>query len=225
MFAKIKFFLSILTLFFGVAAFSDEARVPTGGTQVRAIDKQVLPSINEKWYTLWGFGFSNVTYEDDVQSDIDTIRADSDRTTINMDLLGFYWPDRSYKTMYGVVLNGATDTFRHQEVIFGTLPVETTFTISQYTLAFSAHHFFGANIGDGWFVRGDVGPSWFEVTANVLGESRSFQSDYGLGLIVGGGYSFILGEGTRMPLGFYLAHRSAEGESAVTANFNVGLLF
>ena len=209
--------LLTFTLILGFFLFKVESRASTN--EVATSDHQAeLPSINEPWYTLWGFGFPSIEYEKDLQSAINKINSFPGivHTAFNFDFFGFYWPDHSFKTMYGVVLNSVSDSIAYKT---------DTLTILQYTLAFSTHHFFGVNIGDGWFIRGDVGPTWYVAETIIAGEKTLTSSDYGLGLMFGGGYSFIIGKETRMPLGFYLAHRSVKGESITTTSLSLGFLF
>lgn len=214
-----KLFISVSALLLGIPSFAVESGFSTTDETTTRSSQEYLPSINEDWYTLWGFGLSSVDYEKEVQLSVNTIKSASgvSRTTVNVDLFGFYWPDSSFKTMYGVILNANNDAFENKDF---------QLSIMQYTLAFSVYHFFGANIGDGWFMRGDIGPSRFVVEAHSRTDGTiTGRSDYGLGLMLGGGYSFVIGKETRMPLGLYLAYRSAEGETMTTANINLGFLF
>ena len=183
------------------------------------MDSSSLASANESWYTLWGLGLSRATYEDPIDGILDDLEdADGvDRITINLDFLGFYWPDPNYKTMYGVIINAVNDQF--------TDSIGDTFSILQYTIGFSVHHFFGTNIGDGWFVRGDIGPAFYVIDLDTNSGDFRDDSDFGYGLLAGGGYALPIGSETRMLFGSYLAYRSADSDDITTLNFSVSFLF
>lgn len=199
-----------------------EEKAPTGVVvpefSEKSGDDVELPSRNESWYALWGFGFSGVSYEDPTEAAVNELEAAPGvhRLTINIDIFGFYWPTSNHKSMYGLVVNSVTDRF---------VGPGGTLTFLQYTLGFSFYSFFGQNVGDGWFLRGDVGPAWYRVEVDTTGLKHEESSDIGVGVLGGGGYSFVIGDETRMPLGFYVTHRAAEGESAVSANLTLSLLF
>ena len=105
--------------------------------------------------------------------------------------------------MHGFVVNSVSDSLDGPG---GTI------TVYQHLYAYSYHKFFGQNIGDGWFVRGDVGLAIFSVDVDTTSFDFSESSDTGLGFLGGGGHAFAIGQETRMLLGLYLTHRRAEGE-------------
>jgi hypothetical protein len=140
------------------------------------------------------------------------------RTQVNVDMFGFYWPLSDLKSMHGFVINGVSDQL--------TDNVNNRISVNNYLLAYSYHKFFGTNIGDGWYLRGDVGLSYFVVQADVSGfGTLKERSEMGLGVLGGGGYSFAIGEETRMLIGLYLTVRRAEEERANYGNFSLGFLF
>lgn len=155
-----------------------------------------LSTINESWYTLWGFGFSNSNYSGILGDayEKDKSSAGADKSSMAVDLLGFYWPLEGHKTMLGFILNGSTDTLK----LAGS---EESITTS--LLAFSAHHFFGTNIGNGWFLRGDIGFARASVDIDIGADHYNVTSDMGVGFLAGGGYGFALGRETRLLLGLY----------------------
>lgn len=126
-----------------------------GGVATESPPSEGLPSKNESWYTLWGFGLSaGPRYsggEAGNINDFDNLPGVR-RSTVNYDLLGFYWPTSDHRSMYGVVMNMISDQFEDGF---------TTFSFSQALISFSYHSFLGVNIGDGWFWRGDIGLASF----------------------------------------------------------------
>ncbi len=205
---------SIFKVGTGTVAASPTQTQPTTTQAVRT-----TPTIDEDWYTLWGLGFSSVRYGDDqLQDAVDNLEDTSgvDRGTINLDLLGFYWPHADKKSMSGFIINSIGDTF--------TGP-GGDMTISQALYAYSFHHFFGANIGDGWFLRGDIGLAKFSINVDTTTLNVNDSSDWGWGVLGGGGYAFAIGTETRMLLGAYYSHRKADEDTAGTLNVTLGFLF
>lgn len=123
------------------------------------------PTLDEDWYTLWGFGFSSIRYQDDdVQNALNDLKDTPgvDHTAVNVDVLGFYWPFADRKSMQGFIINSVSDSYTSDA---GDL------TVSQALYAYSYHRFYGANIGDGWFWRGDVGLAIHTMSVEVAGVS------------------------------------------------------
>jgi hypothetical protein len=180
--------------------------------------QQQGPTINEDWYTLWGLGFSWIDYG---SADLNTAMKDADklagvtRTRSNSDLLGFYWPASGHRALHGFILRSRSDTLNSQG---------QSISVSQSQFSYSFQRFFGANIGDGVFVRGDIGPSRYSVTYS--GDITSIGvSDWGLGLLAGGGYSWAIGEETRMLLGGYVALVTVDDSDATSLDVTMGFLF
>jgi uncharacterized protein YkvS len=180
------------------------------------------PTADEDWYTLWGLGFSKVDYDDEAVNDILDYTEDLpgvDRATINVDIFGFYWPTADRKSMHGFMGNVVADSLDGPG---GTL------SINQNMYAYSYHRFYGANIGDGWFLRGDIGLVKYVLSfdsKDILVADYEVDSDFGIGLLGGGGYGWGIGAETRMLLGAYLTHRNAEGDAANSFNVTLGFLF
>ncbi len=176
--------------------------------------KQFSPNI-EEWYTLWGLGFSGVKYPSDVQNSLDSLNG-LRHTTFNFDVLGFYWPWSNQHTMHGVIFNFVSDGYHDST---GSL------TISQNLFAYSIHHFFGENIGDGWYVRGDVGIAVYNITISDSSTTLTAQSENGFGILFGGGYAWPISSETRFLLGANVATRNVKESKISTLNLTAGWLF
>lgn len=177
------------------------------------------PTPNESWYTLWAFGFGSTTYSDDDLNDAFDEAEDApgvDRSRLALDILGFYWPHEGHKSMSGFVVSGFADTISGPG---GDV------TINQYTYSYSYHQFFGSNIGDQWFWRGDVGLSRAVVIIDTTSFDADDSTDLKLGGLLGGGYGWGIGQETRMLVGAYYAHRQLEDESASDFSVRLGFLF
>lgn len=177
-----------------------------------------LPTINESWYTLWGFGLAGTTYNSELQQPLDDIESNPNvnRTTLGLDLFGFYWPLSGHKTMMGFVVSAVGDNYNWTN---GSLQV------NQYLYGFSTHHFFGKNIGDGWFVRGDVGIAKYLLLVTDTSFSYGTESESGFGMLVGGGYGFPLGKQTRLLVTLKLSKLKAEDTDSTATSLVAGFLF
>lgn len=181
-----------------------------------------LPSKNEDWYTLWGFGFSSVSYSGNLGDAYETLGDAYDRSsTVNADLFGFYWPSLTPNTIMGVNLNIAADSIEGLNV---------DAALRTYLLAFSTYHFFGTNIGDGWFVRGDVGFTHYNVEFKAGVTDLNKSSDRELGIMFGGGYAFAISDETRVLFGLYIRpipelEKTGDTLKGTVTNFTAGFLF
>ena len=140
------------------------------------------------------------------------------RGRLGLDILGFYWPLADKKSMHGFVINSTSDSLIDDDS-------DDRFSIHQHTYSYSYHQFFGANIGDQWFWRGDIGIARFVIDINSSSLNFTEDSDLGIGALVGGGYGFAIGQETRMLLGGYLSHREADDASATNFSVLLGFLF
>ncbi len=169
----------------------------------------------ESWYTYWEIGYPSIGYPDDVQEIIDYLEdfPGIDHVSVNLGLLGFYWPLSNNKTILGGIIDGSGDSYEgYGEKI----------QINQYTYSFSCMHFISDNIGKGFFLRGDVGPSRMVVSVDGYGDETS---DWGLGVLVGAGYSIPITEGTRIVLNANYSVKKVEGEQYTKLAFSIGGLF
>jgi hypothetical protein len=177
-----------------------------------------LKSKNESWYTLWGAGYAGTSYTGDLKTVVDSLNSSSSLThaSLGMDILGFYWPINNHQTMIGGVMNAAVDSW----TVTGA-----ELSLNQYQMSFSAQHFFGANIGDGIFVRGDIGPTYLNVTATGSGLNLSADSKAGFGALAGVGYALPVWEETRVLFNLNYAFRRVEGSRMGAFGLSVGFLF
>ncbi|OQW48442.1 MAG: hypothetical protein A4S09_04495 [Proteobacteria bacterium SG_bin7] len=155
-----------------------------------------LPSKNETWYTQWGVGLSSNKYEPQLSS----VFTAGPRTQVAVDILGFYWPWSSHHTIHGIIVCSQGDSYT-----YGT---GSSYSLSQSLLAYSIQHFLGANIGDGWFLRGDVGIASATETLSDGSISTTMGSARGGGIDLGGGYSWPISPETRFLLTGLLTNKN-----------------
>lgn len=175
---------------------------------------------DESWYFSFGTGLAFPQYGGAADTALSSLKPlpGYDRSSTAIDF-GFYWPvkdDEGTRTMVGPALIGIVD-----EIKANGYRIE----IVQVAITASAFHYFGENIGDGFFVRGDIGPARFGVEATAPGGSTLgvARSDWGVGGQVGGGYSFLLSNETRLGIGAYSSYGKVKGDTAQNYTFGMNL--
>lgn len=168
----------------------------------------------EDWYAYWSIGSADNHYPGDVDSFLDTVDSlpGVDRTQGSMDMLGFYWPQANNLSV-GFVISGSWDNF---QTPFGDVQY------NQYLYGASAMKFFGKEIGDGFFLRGDFGFAKAVLDAGYYGTSTS---DTGLGFLLGAGYGIPVSEESRVLLSINVSNKDIEGNTVSAVTFNIGGLW
>ncbi len=163
----------------------------------------------ESWYTYWGGGWSNVTYHDE---DLNDALGDVDwdfHIPLNLDLLGFYWP-RGEHLLMGFVVNAFGDRYE-----LGGDWIQ----INGYTYSLSVINFLQNRIGQGPFMRLDVGPALLLADTNFFGSETS---DWGWGFLGGVGYGLPITSGTRLLFQLNYGLRRVEGDNTGALNLSLG---
>lgn len=180
-----------------------------------------LPTDNESWYVLFGGGLSSNTYQGkfkDTIKQIDDLPGTTSRGSLTFDL-GFYFPLSNFKTMIGGSWEGTGDVYVNDN------SGKYSATISQGLYTISLMHFFGANIGNGWFLRGDAGLAKSIMILEQPGTSNQVTDKSGFGALLGGGYSIPCGIETRVLFFLNVASRNYGGDRFVTTTLGADFLF
>lgn len=169
----------------------------------------------ETWYTFWGLGYPAITYPDELQELVDELDNLSGvrRTRVAIDFVGLYLPVNQHRTAVGFVINSAADRLERDG---------DWIQINQYIYGLSAMHFVQGRVGQGLFVRGDLGIAK-GVVQNSEGDSEA--SENGFGFLVGGGYGVNVTPGTRILFHVNYARRQIEDEIYQVVGLSVGGLF
>lgn len=171
----------------------------------------------EDWYAYWSFGFADNKYPSGMDSALDALESlpGVDRTQGSIDMLGFYWPVED-KLNVGFVISGSWDAF---QTPIGDLQY------NQYLYGASVMKFFGKEIGDGLFLRGDLGIAKASTTADTVFGSYEDVSDTGLGYLVGVGYGIPVSEESRVLISMNISNKDIDGENWSAVTFNIGGLW
>ena len=171
----------------------------------------------EDWYTYWSFGLAENSYPGYLDTVLNNLESAPgvDRTQGAIDMLGFYWPVQD-RLNVGFVISGSFDAFQ--------TPVGDM-QLNQYLYAASAMKFFGKEIGDGIFLRGDVGFAKASITTDTIFGTYGSTSDTGLGFLLGVGYGIPVSEESRVLLSLNVSNKDIDGENWSAVTFNIGGLW
>ena len=177
----------------------------------------------ESWYTCWGLGYVSNNYPGELQDFLDEIDdlpgGDVDHLALALDIFGFYWP-RGDRTLVGGTINASVDAY--EVTLFGE---DVELDIYNYLYGISAMHFLANQIGQGPFLRVDLGLARHVAEAEALGEEDEEASDWGTGILLGGGYGIPVTSGTRLLVNANYSLRRVEGETTSSLVLSLNGLF
>lgn len=112
--------------------------------------KETEKNLLESWYGYTGVGYAHPFYSGQTQREFDNfIRLENPRrVSIGLDAFGFYLPFHNERTAVGGIINSTS---------YGYDITEGQYFLTKTYVAVSAMHFLQNQIGDGFFVRGDLG--------------------------------------------------------------------
>lgn len=176
--------------------------------------KTVLADV-ESWYSYWAIGLASHNYSDDMENMIDAAESipGVERSQGAIDMFGFYWPINNH-SIGGFVISGSFDRLQDN--------FDDYFQINQYLYGASGMHFFGEEIGDGFFLRGDIGFSKSSFQSNFLADD---ESDYGSGYLLGVGYGIPISWNTRFLITVTYSNKTIEGDNYTSSAITVGGLW
>lgn len=176
--------------------------------------KTVLADV-ESWYSYWAIGLASHNYSDDMENMIDAAESKPgmERSQGAIDMFGFYWPINNH-SIGGFVISGSFDRLQDN--------FDDYFQINQYLYGASGMHFFGEEIGDGFFLRGDIGFSKSSFQSNFLADD---ESDYGSGYLLGVGYGIPISWNTRFLITVTYSNKTIEGDNYTSSAITVGGLW
>ncbi|MDH5256824.1 MAG: hypothetical protein OEX07_02415 [Gammaproteobacteria bacterium] len=171
----------------------------------------------ESWYTYWSAGVSRTTYPAEAELIIQQIENTPgvDRTQVAVDVFGFYWPINNNQ-IAGFVMHGNGDTFKDANT-------ELSYTHALYSL--STMRFFGKEIGQGLFLRGDAGGAKILARLKTTGIEEELESDWGVGVLGAVGYGFPMSSESRLLLSVEFSQRKIERETFKSTAFVVSGLW
>ncbi|WP_455217885.1 outer membrane beta-barrel protein [Kaarinaea lacus] len=173
----------------------------------------------ESWYVYWALGFANHNHPSEVDSYIDDAESipGVDRAQFGIDAIGFYWPVIDKNTMAGFAISGSADSLRDKD--------DDYVQFNQYLFGASGMHFFGSEIGDGFFVRGDFGLASVITSSSFSVPNEIDKNDSGIGYLVGVGFSIPVSSDSRVMISFDFSSKFIDGDNYRTTTFKIGGLW
>lgn len=176
----------------------------------------------ESWYTYWALGRAGARFSGELDETVGAVRRHPGvgHYPFSLDLFGFYWPLRGERTLLGGVVNTCYEDYMYGGLQQGWVTVDL--------ISLSAIHFLRGRIGQGPFVRGDVGVASVDVRRLDWAEdwvTFADHGDWGIGFLVGGGFGVPVRSGTRVLLTATYSHRRVKGDAIRCWGLTVGGLF
>ena len=184
-----------------------------------AVPSYAVESKMERWYVLSTIGYGQNSYPLDLQEALDELSNEQidSHHGISTDILGLYIP-LGTQTLIGIVTNANYDVYKLGDS-------DDELDMYNYISGASVIHFPNAKIGDGGFIRADVGAAFYRVKVISDNEEIYIGSDIGIGVLAGGGWAHPIREGTRLIAGVNFAIRRVEKDYFISLGVNIGALF
>jgi hypothetical protein len=175
----------------------------------------------ESWYVYMGLGYSSTSYSG-VMDDYTSAYYMDKNYSLNWDMVHFYFPVNN-NFIIGPALNFVGDSYKDNYY-------NETVSIYQYFFGPSCMYFFGKEIGDGFFLRGELGLSRMVISSSDSSETSGSNWGNGYGFLAGIGYGLPVSEGTRLlfTLSYSYKHSTSTDDYALNSssiNFTFGVLW
>ena len=211
-----KIFIFTVLMIFSLTAFGANYKYDEGGSsESSSTSSSSSNSGVESWYTYWGLGFGYTKYDDNLQDVIDKLY--DNQVNVGLDLLGFYWPVNQ-NMMAGFIINTIGDSYESK---YGGVEM----SIYNYLYAASLMNFFGSKIGDGFFVRGDVGFAKASLTIKGDDVERETSSKWGFGIDAGIGYALPVFHDTSLMFSLIGSYRNIKDTEDSINPMNIHIMF
>jgi hypothetical protein len=177
-------------------------------------------AVEEAWYTYWAVGTARHEHPGELNSTAKMAESTPgvSRSETSLDVLGFYWPF-DVNQILGFVVSNSNDSYRFPNF---TISIYPDLEISQDLYGLSTMKFFGSEIGDGFFLRGDVG-----VATISLYDSAHIRiaDDTGYGYLLGAGYGIPVFSESRILISLNYSEKFVDGDKWTSMTFNIGGLW
>lgn len=171
----------------------------------------------ENWFYDIGLGYAYRSYPTNLQKLFDAFDSLSGVSGEHLEIdLGFYWALNNYHTALGFAINGGYDDL--------SMSGASLLQISQLIYGASVLHYFDNIIGDGLFVRGDVGVARLSVRKSS-GTVTDTTDNAGFGILIGSGYAYPITSGTRLLLNLNFSYSIVAGGGVSKIGISVEGLF
>ena len=198
--------LVVLTVALSINSYAQETDVEKGGFSTLIESSQLMV----------GLGYANISYPKELENAFED--AESHFGGIGLNIAWYVPLPTMNNTAIGIDVTGALDFYTYTGT---SASVTTNHELSSISLM----HFFGKEIGSGPFIKADVGLSRMQVNVSDIFMDIEATTDYGLGLLLGGGIAFpILGKGEILLNADY-SFRRIEGDNYNIIGLGLGYLW
>ncbi|MDH5424727.1 MAG: hypothetical protein OEY29_07040 [Gammaproteobacteria bacterium] len=171
----------------------------------------------EDWYMTFNLGPANNTNPASVENVI--VSSENTYATSRLSLaaeIGLYWPVYDSSTLVGVVSNSSSDSVSNY---YGANIV----THSASHVGISAIKYLTASVGDGLFVRADLGSARSVYT--LFNNTFGVENGTGTAVLVGAGYSLPVSSESRLVFSLNFVNRTINNEVHSSTQFMIGGLW
>jgi len=209
----------LLTLTLSWPTFSSEL---TDGPLKKPESEKIKDSSQEKsktdlesWYLRFSLGYAFPHYTGILGKDFNHLRDDDEVSHYSIPIdLGIYWPIKD-KLLLGV---------NHHELYEDFDLFAKNISITQGYYSLSSLYFLNKTIGEGVYLRGDIGLSKFCFTILSLNKTKGC-TDFGVGAIGGSGYSYPISSQTRVNLDVNVSYTKSGNFTSRNLFFSAGFLW
>ncbi|MFC1582678.1 hypothetical protein ACFL4W_03990 [Planctomycetota bacterium] len=192
------------------------------------VSGQSQGNVEEEWYFEFSMGSSAITFPEFVNEEVTAAEvANGPFSAGSMDYeMGVYWPvDDERNDLIGFVVSGVSTTYTPVDVDYDPQTGEArTVQADASFLGLSYMRFFGEQVGEGFFLRGDVSFLGSYVSVSNDFDQTETMLDGTFAGLLGTGYGWIpSGWDTRILL--YCRYHSVVLEDDRSSAYSIGVTF
>ena len=152
------------------------------------VEKRGFSTLIESSQLMIGLGYSNISYPKELEDAFEDAKSHFGGIGLNV---AWYVPlPGMNNTAVGIDVTGALDFYTYTGILGTSKSLSTNHELSSISLM----HSFGKEIGSGPFIKADVGLSRMQINVSDLFMDVEATTDYGLGLLLGGGIAFPISD-------------------------------
>jgi hypothetical protein len=196
--------LALFTLmYFPAGSFAQSSKPSGQSANTTGMSSSTSIRQLEEYYFYFSAGYPINNYPTETRQAVDDLKNRSDVSRIpSSGQFGVYWPLSNRQTIIGGVIGASGDMFSQKDA---------SLDLIVFQMGASVQHFFTSTIGDGAFVRGDVGFAGASLTEQVNNKTTTTSGHIGLAVTGGAGYAFPLSAGTSLSIDINASYRRLPG--------------
>lgn len=165
-----------------------------------------------------GLGYANIAYPQELEEVLDV--SETHIGGVGFEVAVYVSLPGSNNVAVGIDGSGALDNYTYT----GLLGESMSMTVNHALFSLSSVYFF-KEIGSGPFVRADLGLSRLEINVSDIFLEVEETSDYGPGLLLGGGIAFPVPAKGSIVLNANYSFRRVEGDNYKVLGLSIGYMY